>query len=245
VTAAGALLAFAAAASAANQAPARPLSTSEAIRAHTDVRSALTSIHLLGTSVQATLKSLEWDFAWWGKPDLKAGAHRDFTDWSSALSAFREVSEKVSAASDPMAQKREELSESDEAREAAGEVPDSIGAKVADIRRLRAQYDPDASRQALGRARGAIGKARLNLDETQEAVISRARGLRASIGALEAKNAQALPKKPAEAAARDRAGAERVRRQLRRLEDDAEALGTEIERLELFFGLNNLLEDSP
>lgn len=231
-------------------APARAAGSDPAAAAHADVRSALTSIHLLTTSIQGHLKALEWDYGWWGDKTGKAAAEEDFDAWSKAVALFRTSAEAVSALNDPLRETRERLKDSPEAKAAAEGVPDSIAGKIDDIRRLRAQYDPDAGRQALGRARGAVAKivavrGPLRTDERQARVLGEARGLLAAAKAVENRARRRLPPASSEASDGDRAGRDRVSRRLDEIGVDAEALDTEISRLELFFGLNNLLEETP
>jgi len=229
---------------------ARPSESALISRAHADVRSALTSIHLLTTSIQGHLKTLEWDFNGWGRARGKDAAASDFDSWSKAVALFRRSAEAISALTDPLDKTKKRLENSPEVQAAAEGVPDSIAGKIADIRRLRAQYDADANRQALCRARGAVAKivaARgpLRTDERQTRVLTDARGLLAAASAVTARTRRSLGAPSDATSALDRAGHDRVAARLSAVDEDAEALKTEISRLELFFGLNNLLEESP
>ncbi len=222
---------------------AAPIDTSQAVRnAHKDVRPALTSTHLLTTSIQGNLKSLEWDLGWWGQNKTKALASKEFTSWTAEIGEFRRASEAISAINDPFADIKEELAETEAVKAAAASVPQSISGKIEDIRILRKRYDADAARQALRRARGAAKPLKLSVNASQQAVLDAVAALRKTANGLRKRILRSLPDSKKDKTSGDRVGRKRINTRLDLIEADSDALKTEIARLELFFGLNNLLE---
>lgn len=221
--------------------------TTEIIRAHRDVRAALTSTHLLMTSIQGNLKSLEWDLGWWGQKKSKKIAAFEFQTWTAGIGEFRRAAEAVAAVNDPLQDMKEALAKSENVKKAAADIPASISEKIQDIQSLRSQYDPDAALQALRRARGASEnlrqKGRLRVNAAQGAILEAATVLRESVIIGRTHINSSLHDSKKDKTTMDRAGRKRVNHRMSLLDQDATALQTEILRLKLFFELNNLLEE--
>ncbi|MFH2201766.1 MAG: hypothetical protein ABIJ96_01485 [Elusimicrobiota bacterium] len=214
--------------------------------AQQDVRSAETYSHLLMCSAQASLMRLQWSFNRWGLKEHKAAAAAHYDRFSDMLRRYREITQQAAAATDPIAAVRAEIAGSRRVLRASRDLPTRPAQQIAEILRLRAEYDADASRSALIRGRTALQELerRLGVSElkpSQRRVLGLARDILDDLRRTRGSISGSLPAVKQDTLGRHRKGRSLVLHDVELLENDAADLAAEIERLTIHFRLNNYI----
>ncbi|MBI5242419.1 MAG: hypothetical protein HY922_01890 [Elusimicrobia bacterium] len=206
--------------------------------AYSDSRTSLLASNLLLAAGQARLKRLEWTFKSLDLEVARRRAREAYEKVSGAILEFRPLAEAASLANGPSASDERRLRDSPEVRRKASAIPPSVPGQIDEILSLRGGYDPSQGRKALQRARAlaeelekrpGLGRPEMLASQAQALRIGKAAaaGLCAAAKAL---SPRAKPKAQAD---------------LDGLRSDCEALPVELERLEIYYRLNDTYAKNP
>jgi len=213
------------------------------------VFSAETDTHVLMGSSQAALQRMQWSFNRWGLAGHKKTAAQLFGRLTAQIERYRLLTQKTMTATDPIAARRNAALNAPRTQKAAETIPDKIGTQLEEIFKMRREYDADANRSALIRARASLKKIELKanrpsyLKPAQQSVLASAYAIASTIDEAADSVSKSLPPESKDSSGAHRRGRQLVSEEILMLKTDSTDLRTDIARLEIHYRLNNFLTD--